>query len=73
MRKTICGASLSVTLLALSTPAYAYLDPGTGSIILQGLIAGVAACGTVVSINYHRIKSKVRAFLGKPEGDKSTK
>jgi hypothetical protein len=29
-------------LVGFSESAYAYLDPGTGSIILQGLIAGIA-------------------------------
>ena len=33
----------TVALFAASTaPAYAYLDPGTGSILLQGLIGAVA-------------------------------
>jgi hypothetical protein len=33
---------ISLALLAmLSTPAYAYLDPGTGSIIFQAVIASV--------------------------------
>ena len=31
--------------LILCRPAYAYLDPGTGSIILQALAAGVLAMG----------------------------
>jgi hypothetical protein len=25
-------------------PAYAYLDPVTGTFLIQGLIAGIAAC-----------------------------
>jgi len=28
-----------IILIVLTTPAYAYLDPGTGSMILQGLAA----------------------------------
>ncbi|WP_299808080.1 hypothetical protein [uncultured Shewanella sp.] len=32
---------ISATLAMLSMPAYAYLDPGTGSIILQAIIASV--------------------------------
>jgi len=28
--------------------AFAYIDPGTGSIILQGLIAGIAAAGATI-------------------------
>lgn len=37
---------LFITLsLIIIRPAYAYLDPGTGSIILQALAAGVLALG----------------------------
>jgi hypothetical protein len=36
------GSILAAVLLAMaSAPAYAYLDPGTGSVILQALIAVV--------------------------------
>ncbi|MET0428675.1 MAG: hypothetical protein ABW026_09270 [Microvirga sp.] len=41
----------------LTSPAYAYLDPGTGSILLQALIGGVAASVTVVSLYYQRVKA----------------
>ena len=37
-------------------PAYAYVDPGTGSIILQGLLAGIAVVITSVSLFWQRIK-----------------
>ena len=36
-------------------PAYAYLDPGSGSLILQGIIAGIAAIGVVARIYWHRL------------------
>lgn len=36
-------------------PAFAYLDPGTGSIILQGIIAAVAAASVTARIYWHRI------------------
>jgi hypothetical protein len=52
--------SLFLSLMAvlfLTTPAYAYLDPGTGSILLQGLIGGIAAGVTVISMYYQRIKA----------------
>ena len=35
-------------LLSFSTTASAYLDPGTGSMILQGLIAGIAVAGFTI-------------------------
>lgn len=38
------------------TPAYAYLDPGTGSILLQSLLAGIATTAAVGSMFWQRIK-----------------
>ena len=32
-------------LIFYPLPAYSYLDPGTGSIILQALVAAIAAVG----------------------------
>ena len=40
--------------LAIS-PANAYLDPGTGSMIIQGLIAGIASIALVLKLYWHRI------------------
>ena len=37
---------------------YFYLDPGSGSFILQMLVAGVLGGGLAVSIFFNRIKSK---------------
>lgn len=52
--------SLLVTIAILtcvtSTPAYAYLDPGTGSMILQGLIGAIALGAAYLSIFWQRIK-----------------
>ncbi len=48
-----------VSPLFLTEDAYAYLDPGTGSILLQGLIAGIAAGLVVIKLYWY----KVKAFL----------
>jgi hypothetical protein len=37
-------------------PAYAYLDPGTGSILLQLLLGGVAGGVVVFKLYWQRIK-----------------
>lgn len=37
-------------------PAYAYLDPGAASMVLQALIGGVAATVGFFSLYYNRIK-----------------
>ena len=46
-------------MAAVAQPAYAYLDPGTGSIIVQGIVAGVAATVAYAGIYWERVKSFV--------------
>lgn len=41
----------------LSTNAYAYIDPGTASLMLQGILAAVATGLATVGIYFHKIKS----------------
>jgi hypothetical protein len=50
-------AIAAVYFVSSTTSAYAYLDPGTGSIILQGIIASIAAGVTAVSFYFNRIKN----------------
>lgn len=42
--------------LAPPAPAYAYLDPGTGSMILQMILGGVAGILVVGKLYWQRIK-----------------
>ena len=49
--------SMAVILLIFVEPAYAYLDPGTGSILLQGLIAAIAGMMLTGKLYWNRIKS----------------
>lgn len=44
-----------LVLVAYGVPAYAYLDPGTGSILIQGVIASIAAAGMVLKLYWHRL------------------
>jgi multisubunit Na+/H+ antiporter MnhC subunit len=49
-----------LALLLLSTnSAHAYLDPGTGSIILQAIVAGVASSLFVLKMYWHKFKSLI--------------
>lgn len=73
MRSVYIAAALLASLTTLSSPAYAYLDPGTGSVLLQGLIAGVAAGTAAISLNYYRLKTKIQELLGKKKNDKRPK
>ena len=44
----------------LPGPALAYLDPGTGSMMLQVILGGIAAIGVALKLFWYRII----AFLG---------
>jgi len=48
------GTALFLVLCFIQ-PAYAYLDPGTGSIIIQGLIGGLIAVGVVARLYWDRL------------------
>ena len=50
----------TVLLLLVCTNALAYLDPGTGSMLLQVILGGVAAVGVAVKLYWH----KIRAAMG---------
>ena len=65
--KTIVSAIGLATMLSLSAPAHAYLDPATGSIILQALLGAVAG-GTLF---FRTQLSRVRMIFSrrKPSGD----
>lgn len=52
---------VSFIFITYSQQAAAYLDPGTGSMILQGIIAGIAVAGFTIKNYWYRI----RAFFGK--------
>lgn len=54
-----------LALAALTSPAYAYLDPGTGSILLQALIGGIAASVTVLSLYYQKVKTFFSGIFSK--------
>lgn len=50
MRIVLTYTLACLVLVATGTPAYAYLDPGTGSIFLQvilGIAAGVLVAGKI--------------------------
>jgi hypothetical protein len=52
-RMTMAAAILGV----MASPAYAYLDPGTGSMILQVLLGGVAGLALAGKLYWHKLLS----------------
>ncbi|MDC3294727.1 hypothetical protein OAU57_01445 [Candidatus Pelagibacter ubique] len=43
--------------------AHAYLDPGTGSMILQLILGGVAAFFATISVFFSKIKSYIKKIF----------
>jgi hypothetical protein len=48
---------------------FAYLDPGTGSMIVQLLVGGVAAVAVTAKLYWHRILRLLRIRKDEPELD----
>ncbi|HKC98306.1 MAG TPA: hypothetical protein VKG20_09750 [Methylomirabilota bacterium] len=54
--------------LSIASPAYAYLDPGTGSMLISAVLGVAAAVGLAVKMFWYRL---VGFFRGKrPVADK---
>ncbi len=52
-------------VLLVAKPAYAYLDPGTGSMILQLLLGGVAGALVIGKLYFGKIRSFFAGLLGR--------
>ena len=50
--------------------AYAYIDPGTGSIILQALLGFIAAFLAGISFYWNRFKSFIKKIFKKDKNEK---
>ncbi len=47
-------------VIALEQPVHAYLDPGSGSVLLQVLLGGFAAVGVIARLFWHRLTAVFR-------------
>lgn len=67
---TVCALALAASAVVALTPAdaFAYIDPGTGSFIIQGVIAAVVAVGFAVKLYWRKIKA---VFSGKSTTDEN--
>jgi hypothetical protein len=58
IRAQIPSVAFAAVILCLSTSsAFAYLDPGTGSIILQVLLGGIAGLAVALKLYWHQLLS----------------
>ena len=69
MRSRLTNVALlaAVATVFFTGPAWAYLDPGTGSMMLQLLLGGIAGAMVVGKLYWHRFRGFVTSrFSGKP-------
>ena len=55
-------SSLVLLVTVLDFDAHAYIDPGSGSVLLQLILGGVAGIAVVVKLYWERIKEGCRSF-----------
>jgi hypothetical protein len=60
-------AALTAILVLHPVPAFAYLDPGTGSFLFQAIAAGVITGLFILRTSWQRVRERFRRFLG-PRG-----
>jgi hypothetical protein len=56
MSRLLVFATAFATVLGAAGPAQAYLDPGTGSMLLQVLLGGIAGAFVVAKLYWKRLK-----------------
>ena len=62
LRRTLRVAFVLVAVLSIAPPAHAYLDPGTGSMLLSALIGLAAAVALGLKMFWYRL---LGVFRGK--------
>jgi len=61
MARTVRVATLvAAGLIAFELPLHAYLDPGSGSMLLQVLLGGFAALGVAIRLYWQRGTARFR-------------
>jgi hypothetical protein len=68
MSRALRIALVLVACLSIASPAYAYLDPGTGSMLISAVLGVAAALALAVKMFWYRL---IGFFRGKrPAADK---
>ncbi len=62
----------TILLLLVITDAVAYLDPGTGSMMLQVILGGIAAIAVAIKLYWHRLRAAFGMAKKEQPEDEST-
>ena len=63
------GLLVTYFVLVLPADAFAYLDPGTGSMVFQLAAAAILSALFTVKLYWRRVKGKVKGLFGKSADD----
>ena len=63
---------ITICLLMFFTDTEAYLDPGTGSMLLQVILGGVAAVGVAIKLYWHRLRVALGGRKKEESGDEQS-
>ena len=68
-RQGILPLIFGISLLHVFTisDAYAYIDPGTGSLVIQVILGALVGVGITVKIYWYKIKEKISHINKKDE------
>tara|TARA_B100001778_G_C18269367_1_gene485877 strand:+ start:20 stop:250 length:231 start_codon:yes stop_codon:yes gene_type:complete len=73
MKKTLIYLTLNIiAIFLIVSNAYAYLDPGTGSFILQAIIGFLAALSAGFLYYWTKVKNFFLKFFKKNNNDEKT-
>jgi hypothetical protein len=65
-------AATAVLLLTLPAPAFAYLDPSTGSMVVSAIVGIFASIALAVKTYWYKIKGFFRKDRGQDAGTRET-
>lgn len=60
MNNAMRSITVFLSLLLITEPSLAYLDPGTGGMLLQIILGGVAGLAVAGKLFWHQLKSFFR-------------
>ncbi|MBI4006191.1 MAG: hypothetical protein HY356_05945 [Gammaproteobacteria bacterium] len=63
------GCLFTLLVFSIVPDAHAYIDPGTGSLLIQGLLATIAGAIVAIKIYWHRILTFFRLKRDKDRDD----
>jgi hypothetical protein len=65
------SAALAVVALLIAAPAYAYIDPGSGGMLVQLLTGGAAGAIILARLYWRRLKDRLSSKSKSPAADEA--